>query len=393
MSTNCSQDDILVGAFPRYYGHLNVVVNGADSDSAKNCLTTLLSDIQTRGAAEMPTIDEFASLAKNAMMPSLSDGNSLLNFLFELRDFKYLGRGIIDRFWNRSPQTRIGVDGIIDTLWDAFGQKPWASRPQNMSSAYLSWKLAWQPFYNDCKALYQKIISIKRRIQEFERRANQPQQRYYGKTYEVDPIGGSYQSNWTDWSDYGMYALQRRTKKVETGTNKVRLTATMRYRYELPPELKSLDGALSAYLDVLGINGNPAIIWNAIPFSFVVDWFVNVGEFLESIRFDNVRPMTIISDFCVSQRSERNMMLAYQLGLRPDDTDNIVVFPEKGVLSRQVRYKREVLNTDATIGMMTTGRGLVGSRAAVLTALGVVNLPRAGKLRKGIYSGYHVRVR
>lgn len=45
-----------------------------------------------------------------------------------------------------------------------------------------------------------------------------------------------------------------------------------------------IDTTLRGLLTVAGIELNPGIVWDAIPFSFVVDWFSNVGDFLEQYR-------------------------------------------------------------------------------------------------------------
>jgi hypothetical protein len=37
-------------------------------------------------------------------------------------------------------------------------------------------------------------------------------------------------------------------------------------------------------LDLFGANLNPAIVWNAIPFSFVVDWFLKVGDYFDKME-------------------------------------------------------------------------------------------------------------
>jgi hypothetical protein len=75
--------------------------------------------------------------------------------------------------------------------------------------------------------------------------------------------------------------------------------ATMRYKYTLP----GLDGRLEqiyAYLDTLGVRLDPAIIWNAIPFSFVIDWIVDVSGFLGSFARDNYPIQVTVLDFCHS---------------------------------------------------------------------------------------------
>jgi hypothetical protein len=53
-------------------------------------------------------------------------------------------------------------------------------------------------------------------------------------------------------------------------------------------------------LDILGVRGDISIIWNAIPFTFIVDWFVGVQNFLESFAVDNLQFRVKILDFCSS---------------------------------------------------------------------------------------------
>ena len=48
--------------------------------------------------------------------------------------------------------------------------------------------------------------------------------------------------------------------------------------------MNEIDTTLRGLLTVAGVELNPGIIWDAIPFSFVVDWFSNVGDFLEQYR-------------------------------------------------------------------------------------------------------------
>jgi hypothetical protein len=73
----------------------------------------------------------------------------------------------------------------------------------------------------------------------------------------------------------------------------------MRYSYTLP-RLDSVLENVYAYLDVLGVRLDPSIVWNAIPFSFVVDWVVDVSTFLGTFARDNYPIETRVTDFCHS---------------------------------------------------------------------------------------------
>jgi hypothetical protein len=63
-----------------------------------------------------------------------------------------------------------------------------------------------------------------------------------------------------------------------------------------------------AMLDALGVNLNPAIIWNAIPWSFVVDWVVGVGRWLDQFKSRNLEPVCLIHRYLYSVRIQRSTM-------------------------------------------------------------------------------------
>jgi hypothetical protein len=67
-----------------------------------------------------------------------------------------------------------------------------------------------------------------------------------------------------------------------------RVTAHFTYRPKPIQALSDLDLKLRGALDALGFELNPQIIWNAIPFSFVVDWFTGIGDVLGSLKIDSL---------------------------------------------------------------------------------------------------------
>jgi hypothetical protein len=75
--------------------------------------------------------------------------------------------------------------------------------------------------------------------------------------------------------------------------------ATMEYSYKVS-NLSPLIDEGAALLDVLGINLNPAIIWNAVPWSFVIDWLIGIGRWLDNFKVRNLEPVTHIHQYCYS---------------------------------------------------------------------------------------------
>jgi hypothetical protein len=80
--------------------------------------------------------------------------------------------------------------------------------------------------------------------------------------------------------------------------------ATMVYSYTLPTIMGPYRELLGL-LDGLGINLNPAIIWNAIPWSFVVDWFIGISRWLNQFQVRNIEPVVQIHGFCYSLHAKR----------------------------------------------------------------------------------------
>jgi hypothetical protein len=76
----------------------------------------------------------------------------------------------------------------------------------------------------------------------------------------------------------------------------------MRYTYTIP-EIDSEYAKLKGVLDLIGLKANLSIIWEAIPFSFVVDWFVSVDDFLRQFDTNYLESVVTILDFCYSIKS------------------------------------------------------------------------------------------
>ncbi|DAD52714.1 TPA_asm: maturation protein [ssRNA phage SRR7976310_14] len=235
-----------------------------------------------------------------AMLPTFDGGdNSLVNFVLELKDFKRLGASLVDR--SKTALAKLG---------DAIGYHPKNKPIRNLSEAYLGYQFAWKPLVKDVISLYQSISSFNERLNDTIARAGKPQQRYYGFFVAGTAVNESFSTITSDnpslpGTGWKVPAVSVRTRYHSSPG--VRYHATMRYRYSLPPELRTAKGKLKALLDVLGVNSNPAILWNAIPFTFILDWVFNVGKFLDQFKVTNVTFQTEILDFCHSVKEERRV--------------------------------------------------------------------------------------
>lgn len=292
-------------------GVTNSICIGLHQYAVANCPepSTLAGYTDSRSVSSIPW-DELSAQAYNAMKPKINiDGLSYLNFLYELKDFKHLASSILGRLTKgRSAQS----------IWDAiFGysnkKKHKKMTLRNLASTNLSVQFAWRPFAQDVWSLYKTATNFGKRFQQFRRRAGLPMSNHY-----TTIVSGTSLSEQTLWSGtfgvpggyVGGYNPTCYCKIVRMSDTGILYTANMRYKYELPAEVNTAMGAMKLIMDALGVRPNPRIIWDAIPFSFLIDWVTNIGKLLERLSVDNLPIKVRISEFCHS--AKRQMVMTTQ---------------------------------------------------------------------------------
>jgi hypothetical protein len=124
------------------------------------------------------------------------------------------------------------------------------------------------------------------------------------------------------------------------------------------PRIDSEYANIRGILDVLGLKANVSVVWDAIPFSFVVDWFLGVGNYLRSLDTDFLESVVTIHDFCSSVKTETSCDLSFAYSGGP--VKNVYTVSE-------TEYKRLVhLPNASDFGIRSTGR--YGTKQIVLSA-------------------------
>lgn len=83
------------------------------------------------------------------------------------------------------------------------------------------------------------------------------------------------------------------------------VTAHIAYRPQPIREMVELEKKIRYYMDSLGFELNPAIVWDKIPFSFVLDWFFPIGTLLESIKIDTLALPFVLVDSYLQYKETR----------------------------------------------------------------------------------------
>lgn len=219
--------------------------------------------------------------------PTMTTGFSALNFIHELKDFKSLFRVAIDKLqkWRSLLQSigpgggRIRQSQLNNLVPDARGlYDPEKSLRYNLHRLHLQYAFAWAPLIGDLKKVTKAMRSFHKRYNALVRGARKPIERKAA----VKPSSSVIQQSQYNHSGGGG---QKHTF-LHTFTDSPKLSLTTRFNYLIPELGEEL--RLRALLDTFGVNFDLSILWNAIPFSFVVDWFSNMGNYLEQFKVEQV---------------------------------------------------------------------------------------------------------
>jgi hypothetical protein len=163
--------------------------------------------------------------------------------------------------------------------------KGWPARAMGALRKVGQFNLLYQfvirPTISDVLLTLDRVKTLEKRLEELIRLGDEKQTRHYTCPL-VDrmtlPADYVYQDAvlFNDWCGHKTY-VQSKWKDRPV------YHAAMRYKHDTSA-LKSTLGRLRAYMNAFGVSDVIATLWEAVPYSFVVDWFFNVGSMLASIE-------------------------------------------------------------------------------------------------------------
>jgi hypothetical protein len=221
-------------------------------------------------------VDEVQRRAWWSMQPRFEGEFQALNFIYELKDFKDIARHM----------TKINIRDIVSQLGRvkhivSRAKKILAREPKNLTAAStvsnaskvfaestLAKNLMVEPTVRDLMNLHAQLATLIEQVQnEFFERGKDVQSSHYSEVLSQTMTGTVGLNNYY-WRTSGKVSQQR-------------FTATMQYRYEY--QMRTWFDALKRYY---GLNFNASVAWNALPFTFVVDYFLKVGQAIEYMTLD-----------------------------------------------------------------------------------------------------------
>jgi hypothetical protein len=235
------------------------------------------------------------------LLPKVNDGVSAVNFILELKDL----RRQFDFKTIEHTLLKLGAGNFLTRrkMLRKSSKYRRTTTGEDIMSDYLNWNFGWKPFVGDLFAMYKALEGLGKRLDYLERHQGKLLRRRRGINLEVPELpSGVIESDWHSklFYKFGPFSggadlfIARRDN---TWDFKPRYHATIDYTYTFPQgAFGETRRKIRGFLEALGIKINPQIIWNAIPFSFVVDWIIDVGGWLRQFSPNDLGMEVVIHD-------------------------------------------------------------------------------------------------
>lgn len=241
---------------------------------------------------------------------------SLPNFLLELDDIGALFRqfkknvGIARSILSSSPGAISRVNGKL------------------VAENHLAYSFGWKPAEGDIRSIINAITRTMDRIAAFEKAANQV-------------LSNHNILSKTTVTKSGSFTYSTNHKCYWSGTKLTTKTAGLVYR-ALPLQVtRGYKLMLRAYLDALGFELNPKIIWDAIPFSFVLDWFFGIGSWLDRHKYDTLElPISYIGSYCQVKETVQVESRLVMGGTTPVEGQSPTTYPCPPRTTHRIYFER-----------------------------------------------------
>lgn len=152
---------------------------------------------------------------------------------------------------------------------------------RDLGSNYLAIEFGWKPFLSDIRNWYQSLVEIDKRVSQL-RRDNGRWIRRGGTVKTSKNSGELYMNPWGQITPWEPNAKSYTCKRTFTYDERVWFSAAFRYYI---PGLDSQNwGKLRAIQELWDLKITPEVVYNLIPFSWLVDWHSNLGSVISNLQ-------------------------------------------------------------------------------------------------------------
>lgn len=238
---------------------------------------------------------------------------------------------------------------------------------QSLGNAYLNVEFGWKLFVSDIQATARALLNQVELLEDLSRNSGKRMRRQYSfptaETVDVAKQAASYYP----WPTLTSAHWQQAGAHVTTTTSK-RTWFAGEFVYMVPP-ITGLNGIRAKARYLLGVELTPSYLWQIAPWTWLSDWFANIGDVLaniSSITEDNlvIRYAYLMQEARKEVKTTHHGVKTLGDGLLPDTIEG------RTVISHKTRIGA------SPYGFGIAWDGLTLRQTAILAALGIT---RAGR--------------
>jgi hypothetical protein len=324
-------------------------------------------------------LDALIQRSLKRLVPKVKNQVQLLNTLYELKDVRSIGH-TISRV--KALGRSLKIKGLLGSL-----------REVAVSGAdiFLQMRFNIEPLIRDIQGIYHALVDSLGPLRKQMQFDGTPQTSYFRCLFDEDesPIHDQLSGYFEGEFEPNLFYYQQAEVRLPSGkvyyvnreveTSRSHFYAQLRFVARWTANQHKYAEQL-ALIDALGLSFNPKHVWDAIPWSFVVDWVIKVGDFLDGFGKGALDPVLDILDYSWSVKRERTVQLTLVLneGALPPGSlyseANVVKYP----LYRETAYRRQPLD----VGSFKSALVLSGVSSSELSLAAALVVTRKRKLRK-----------
>lgn len=155
------------------------------------------------------------------------------------------------------------------------------SSVKKIAGSYLNIQFGWLPTLSELENLLDAASNMNNLINQLIRDNNQWVHRAGGVCTQKEVIGPTTISGQIYPTSYTSSLTTKQTTRIKT-----RISFAGRFKYYIPAlTSNTLSGRLRAARRILGLEGiTPSNIWEVIPFSWMIDYFSNLGDIISNFE-------------------------------------------------------------------------------------------------------------
>jgi len=156
---------------------------------------------------------------------------------------------------------------------------------KDINDWYLAVTFGWLPLLDDIRSMVKTQQQMQKKLNFLIKNEGKPLRRRSRVKYErTDLFDNSYEGYWCiQPGNLDFFFYKSVPKLREVAYTDTSYWASARFVYVLPPGPRDILWKARMLGLLFGLNVTPAAVWNALPWSWLVDWFSNAGDVAQNL--------------------------------------------------------------------------------------------------------------